>query len=354
MTDTPAGPAPETTPAVPTDPAALAARDAELTALYEHDPNRYQYEDGGKHATEHLAVRKAQQAKGGEPTQADQPADVGIEVDGIDLDAPVSEADGEEPEEGEDAEASETDLQWDREDFTYTPPDGAEVTETGQERINAFAEFAHKANVSPEAFEGAINFYNELVAKEQERRAETDKTARVDLVAELKGELGDGYAAFRNEVDGAFKELSQDLRRALKSARLPEGRLLLSMPEAVHMVHALSRHQTQATIQPQGSRSAMQQELAEIDMLMRSDISEYHRANWRGSNRSASDRRLEIMRQLDAPDPNPQQTRANLEDEKRELLRLRMSDPQMFAFGNWRGTGRPASDRLVALQTGRA
>ena len=71
MTDgTPAAPAPDTTPAPPTDPAAVAARDQELTELFESDPNRYQYEDGGRLANEHLALNKAQQPKGAVSAEA--------------------------------------------------------------------------------------------------------------------------------------------------------------------------------------------------------------------------------------------------------------------------------------------
>jgi hypothetical protein len=356
MSDTTAAPTPdEATPVIPTDAAGLASRDAELTALAEKDAPAYYYKDDGALAREHLAIRKAQQGKSGEPadaskpTQADQPADDDIEVDAIDLNSPVADAD-DDGEEGEHAEAAEPGLEYDREDFTYTPPEGAEVTEVGQERIDAFAEFAHKSNMAPEVFEASIGWYNNLVQQEQARLAEADKTARTELATGLKIELGDGYAAFKGEVDTAFRELPQDLRTALRSARLPDGRLLLSMPEAVHMVHALSRHQSQTTTQPRSGRSAMQQELAEIDALMHRDIDEYHKP-WRTTGMSASQRRLQIAREMASEGP-AKPSASDLRAEMRDLEQLKARDIQTFMYGSWPGARSPA-DRLHQLQMGR-
>src|SRR5688572_24008452 len=90
-------PAPDTTPAVPAAPAAIAARDAELTALFESDPNRYSYEDGGKFANEHLALRQAQQRKSGEQDGAEK-----VEGDDLaDVDVSAIDLNGEETGEGE-------------------------------------------------------------------------------------------------------------------------------------------------------------------------------------------------------------------------------------------------------------
>lgn len=344
---TPAAPAADSTPAIPTDPAAIATRDAELTALYESDPNRYQYEDGGRLAKEHLALRQAGQPKDA-VVDADDAADdlADADADAIDLDAP---AEGTEVAEAEASDAERVDTSA----YVFEPAEGEEVTEVGQARIDAFAEFAAKNGLAPEAYQGAIDWYNDLVKQEQVRLGEADKTAKADLVAGLKGELGESYRSFRDEVDGTFRELPKELRTALRSARLPDGRLLLSMPEAVRMVHALGNRQSPVNTQPRDHTAMLQAELGEINEAMNRDVSELYRP-WKNTGMTASDRKLQIMRSLDNPDPNPRQTRAKIEDEKRELVKLRDRDPDMFRFGDWRGSGRPASDRLAAILAGRA
>jgi hypothetical protein len=180
-----------------------------------------------------------------------------------------------------------------------------------------------------------------------------DKTANKEMTAALTERLGgkeayDGYVATARE---AAKLMPRSLRDALKVARTPDGRKVAHMPELAEFLHQVAGRQGQATIQPRDSRTAMQEELRALDHLMRTDIDTYHR-EWRGLNMSASDRRLELMRELGDEGPRKPSV-SDIESEKRELIRLRDRDPQMFAFGDWRGTGRPASERLVALQTGR-
>jgi hypothetical protein len=85
---------------------------------------------------------------------------------------------------------------------------------------------------------------------------------------------------------------------------------------------------------------------------MHTDIDAYRSKPWRLTGMTASERVLQLRRQIDNPDPNPAATTAAREAEERELIRLRTSDPQMFVYGDWRGTGRPAADRLYALQAG--
>jgi hypothetical protein len=242
--------------------------------------------------------------------------------------------------------------QYDLQDFTYAPPAGSHITEIGQTRISAFAEFAHKSNMAPEAFEGAINWYNGLAAQEQARQVETDKSARTDLVAGLKDELGSGYTTFQREVDGAFKELPKELRTALRTARLPSGELLLSRPDAVRMIHRLAVQESRSG-QQQGNRTDMlKAELEELNALRDSDIGAFMHKPWKGTGISGSDRSYQIVKEL-ANEAPARASAADLRSEERELIKLRDRDFDMFRFGDWRGTGRPASERLVAIQTGR-
>ena len=363
--------APDATPTVPTDPAAIATRDQELTQLYEQDPNKYAYAEGGRFANEHLAIRNAQQPK--DATQA-------VDADLIDIEgeAEVAEAEGEageEPVETEgrtspwperpdslkDATPEEVEA-WrekqglpSREEYQLPELDeGKDYTDYGKALGEKVVELAYELDMSPAQAQQLILRGDPILkAIAESRDAEDKRTGSKALLDEFGGDR-DAAKAHVIDAKAALKELPDGLGKLLLDARGPDGRKLGFNPQFLRWAAQLGANPA-ATAQPQQDRTAMlQQELAEIDTLMRSDIGTYHRKGWRGGDGFAGDRRLEIMRQLDSPDPNPRQTKALLEDEKRELIRLRDRDPQMFMFGDWRRTGRPAADRLVALQSGRS
>jgi hypothetical protein len=155
-------------------------------------------------------------------------------------------------------------------------------------------------------------------------------------------------------VDGAFRELPQDLRTALRTARLPDGQSLLTRPDVVRLIHALATpgdQQSQHRPVSQDRHAMLRAELAELHALRDRDISSYWQ-KWRNTGISGSDRALQIIRELGNEAPaKPSAT--DLRTEEQEILHLKARDFDTFRFGNWKGTGRPASDRLVAIQTGR-
>jgi hypothetical protein len=55
------------------------------------------------------------------------------------------------------------------------------------------------------------------------------------------------------------------------------------------------------------------------------------------------------MRELASEGP-ARPSAADIQAERRELEALRTRDPDMYRFGNWRGTGRPAAERMAAIQ----
>jgi hypothetical protein len=343
-----AAPAPTATPAPPAD---LVARDAELNALYESDEPKYRYSDNGALANEHLEIRRAL-AKGAEQTATEQSEDDdGIETDDVVLDAPVTDADDDKPG-NEGSEPAAADLQWDAEDYAYEAPEGQQVTEIGQQRIDAFAEFAHKSNMAPETFEASINWYNNFIRQEQARLAEGDKAARAEVTKALKSELGDGFSSFRGELDATFKALDPELQAALRGARTPDGRSLMTRPDVVRLIHSLGKQQGPITTQPQQQdrRAVFQQELAEIDAAMNQDVANLYKP-WKATGKLATDYKLQLMRELGSEGP-PRPSAADLRAETRELEQLRDRDPQMFSFGSWPGARSPA-DRLHAIRMGR-
>ena len=102
-----------------------------------------------------------------EPAATDDVAD----AEDIDLDVLADDAEGDEAGDAEDAEPIDTSAD------IFEPAEGEEVTEAGQERITAFAEFAARATSRRRPTRARINWYNDLVKQEQTRLADADKAA---------------------------------------------------------------------------------------------------------------------------------------------------------------------------------
>ena len=103
------------------------------------------------------------------------------------------------------------------------------------------------------------------------------------------------------------------------------------------------------------AKAELRAELAEIHALRNSDIDAYRSRPWKHSRMTASDRAVEIGRQLGRKNlPSPRQEQASLEAEEAELHELRDRDADVFEFGDWKGTGRPPVERLEDIRMGRA
>ena len=359
MTDTTAAPAsaPEVAPA----PAATG-EEAELLALHANDPQVFEYSPTWKGTNKTAAARLVEIRKGqstdakteaqqAEPVAADDITD-SDDTDAAEADVVPGET-AQEVEETGDPEAPEPGSQYDLEDYELVLPKGSELTEAGKEGVAEYAEYAHLNNMAPDAFQASFDF----IRQKQAQLLEGDKTARAELVASLKREMGDGYAAFSREVDTAFRELPQELRTALKTARLPDGRLLASMPETMRLLQRLNNQQAShhewRTDESKGrDRTTMlREELRQINEAMNADVSSLYK-EWRGTGKLATDRRLEIARELAGTGP-AKPGAADLRAEERELELLKTRDPEMFNFGDWKGSGRPAAERLARIQQGR-
>jgi hypothetical protein len=177
----------------------------------------------------------------------------------------------------------------------------------------------------------------------------TDKTARTEMTQALKSEFGDGFNTFKDKLSASFKALDPDLRSALRDARTPDGRSLITRPDVVRLIHSVGTRQDRP--QPQDRRAAMQAELTEIDTAMHEDVSSLYRP-FRNTGLSASDRKAQILAEMDNPTPKP--SAAALRAEEAELLKLHQTDPSVFEWSpTWRGTGKTAAQRLYELRSGR-
>jgi len=160
----------------------------------------------------------------------------------------------------------------------------------------------------------------------------------------------DAHAELINSAKAVLTTWPKELQRAVRDARTPDGRRLALLPE---FVQALATMRQQANPQqPQDRSNMLKAELQELNALRDTDIDKFMKRPWKGTSKSGSDRSLEIVRELSGEETG-KPSEGDLQSEARALRNLRVSDPQMFAFGNWKNTGRPGADRLAAIESGR-
>ena len=333
------------TPAVPSDPAALAARDAELTTLFENDPNRYHYEDNGRWANEHLALRKAAQPKGVEQAETEQTeddasteADLLSDDDGAD--DGEGEADGDEAPEtsvkpigpGDDATDAELDA-WraehgvpdDPTDYSAPAIDGIEWD---AEALSPILEAVHAHNIPQAAVADALAKYAERVKEQQTEIRQRDR----ENAKAVRAEFSEAEIA---AVKSAARAMPAELRKMLNTARLARRHQACEPARGPPTDRrGLRRHDRRGPSRDPNNRTRgtmLQAELAELHALRDRDISAYW-GKWKNTGISGSDRVLQITRELGAEGP-ARPSAADLRAEQRELEQLSTGRADVFDSG---------------------
>lgn len=235
----------------------------------------------------------------------------------------------------------------------YRGPDGTE--KTGAEKLLAIQN-AKKAET-------------EKVAAQQEPTppAATDEGADADADTGEEAEepireydLGD--YVYQPPEGQQVTEAGQELIAAFASHAHQSG----MTPEAFES--AIAWYNDRVAAQQQASRAepapkpeaqqsvavqhaAAQDELARLDALLRTDIDTYRYKLWENTGVTASDRALQLRRQMAGEGPK-KPSAAEVQAEVNRLVALSKSDPQLFQFGSWPGARSPA-DRLHAIRAGR-
>jgi hypothetical protein len=300
-----------------------------------------------------LALKKAQQPKSGEHDGAEQPTD-DLDIladDGVDADegdgggAPVEVRPIGPPENATDQQVAE----WRAEHGVPDEPDGyeppaVEGIQWDADALNPILEIAHGHNLPKQAVADALAAYAERI---QEQRAEIKRLDAENAKA-VRSTFSEAEIA---AVKAAAKAMPGELRTMLNTARLPDGSRLVNQPEVLRMIAASYGAKGEHQPQPRDRTTMLKAELQELHALRDRDIGEYWKP-WKGTGKSGADRALELTRQLSG-EATGKPSEGDLQSEARALRNLRVSDPEMFAFGSWKGTGRPGADRLAAIESGR-
>jgi hypothetical protein len=225
----------------------------------------------------------------------------------------------------------------------YTPPQ-IEGVAWDEEGLGAVLKAVHPHNVANPAVADALNAYGKWA---QAKRAQIEQRDIANVKAVMAALGDDGVAAARS----AAKAMPAELRTLLNEARGPDGTRIINSPAVLQLIAA--------AYGPNGGRTSMtadlKTELAEIDAAMNQDVGSLYRP-WKTSGMSASERKLQIQRELDAAAETQARHTAYRDagsDEERQLLALHQNDPAFFEFGRWKDSNISPAQRLYELRNGK-
>jgi hypothetical protein len=151
------------------------------------------------------------------------------------------------------------------------------------------------------------------------------------------------------------KNVSPDVARGIREARMPNGLKLANSPSFVKLLLSVAKGETVTQRQPsQATRSkgdAVSEEIVRLENLMADDIGAWHNKRWETSGVTASERYLDLMR-LQAKTteaPAVEVGGPEVASEEAELESLMNSDISAYQSRPWKNTGKTASDRAYEL-----
>jgi hypothetical protein len=273
------------------------------------------------------------------PTDAD--ADEDAAAEGADADA--DDADGEEgaelaedgeAAEGEDdgAEGLDADVDGeasDAEDFSFPEVEGHDWNDGEKAAARPFLEDLLADDLSPEErAEKVLARYAEARAALVARDGSSAQTAREELVNTWGDEetYRSNIAALNAFLDDA-KKVPPELAQQIVTARAGDGTRIINNPAFASLLlqlakgQAVTERQPTQTRTPPNKRDAVSEELAEIDALMHRDLHAYTNQLWKTTGKNASDRALELRREIAASE-KPQDAEAPPSAREREIDRI--------------------------------
>jgi hypothetical protein len=277
-------------------------------------------------------VGETDDADGEEGEAIDEPAD-GVEDAKTDGDAEGPDAD-------DDGESS------DAEDFSFPDVEGHDDfwNEGEKSAAQPFLEDLLADDLSPqELAQKVLSRYAEARTALVARDASSAQTAREELVNMWGGEETyiSNIAALNAFLDDANK-VPPALAQQIISARASDGSRIINSAAMASLLLQLAKSQTVTQRQPaqtptpSNKRDAVSEELAEIDALMHRDLHSYTNQLWKTSGKTASDRALELRREIAASE-NPQEQEAPPSAREREIEKIRDTNIDRYQRENLGG-----------------
>lgn len=159
--------------------------------------------------------------------------------------------------------------------------DGLVMGDADKPFVDDFLKTAHATNMEPEKVNAVLNWYynrQEAILDEQEERDTAFKQQTED---QLRTEWGGEFRPNINMVKGLVSTMPAALQPLFAGARLANGDALLNHPDMARwLVHISRELNPSATLVPGGGgniASAVEDEIAAIEKVMRTDRAAYNR-----------------------------------------------------------------------------
>jgi len=277
------------------------SREAELAQMAIDNPGPYRWSEGGKHAAEHLRLRKERLEGKQVVDDTAGNADLADADEGDADDADLSLAEDERADEKETARA--TDVPTDPDERAEYLPDEAsgydnpavEGVTWSQPLLDSFKTAAHEMEFT----QGHVDKLGAWYFAEQKKVEAGWKDADAEQRKATKAQLSrEDYEA----ANTGWKAAGKELRAQAQEARLPDGRSVATLPWFAKLMAQAGRGRQQGDAAPTGSDQVRFEELTRV---LHSDINRYNsertgRRNGDGSWQTLADEHLALRRKLEA------------------------------------------------------
>jgi hypothetical protein len=236
-------------------------------------------------------------------------------------------------------------------DYHFEAAEGADDNPLIAGMAASFKQLAVGWGMAAEAADALVSWFaneskNQVSALDAEHRAES--------VADLKASWGSAHTQ-NVETTVAWLSSLGEVGRTLRNARTADGRRLIFAPGVPQLLHSMAMTEKDPKSTASGAsagraEAALRKEMRELAALRDRDISAYD-SPWRGTGMTGRDRYWQITEQMEAiaagrPLPSPAQRARTLDEERRALLKLKESEPEIFEHGQWKNTGLSPAMRL--------
>jgi hypothetical protein len=220
--------------------------------------------------------------------------------------------------------------------------EGETFSEFGNQMVDGLRSLAVDLDMPAAVPQRLVEWYREQERAHQARLAENDKALRAETRDVLTERWGDTYADRMTVAKEGVRVLPQALRAMLKDARAADGRRITHTPEFAQALFEIGRLRTRNGAPVQTTDD---QRLTEISQVMNSDIDRYRREG-------LDKEHVDLLRKRDATAQarRPGTLTPAETQEEAELVQMMHTDIDAYRYRPYRGTGRPAADRLLQLQ----
>ena len=147
--------------------------------------------------------------------------------------------------------------------------------------VDGFLKAAHGANMHPDQVKQTLNWYYEEQNRQAQVRAEQDAKDRIAALDTLNAEWGPSFRRNVNLIENTvIARFPPEIRDAIKSARLGNGKGMFNDPEVMRAFAALALEINPAgTVVPSGEgdpAKSVNDRIAELEKLMRTDRRKYN------------------------------------------------------------------------------